>query len=336
MVWKKQQQMIGLLRIIRPLNLLIIALIMYVMRYNIILPFLEIENAYNFQFQLQFSDFNFFLLVLSSILIAAAGYIINDYFDIQADKINRKKNAVVVGRIIKRRVAMALHITLSATGILIGIYLSWQIGMINLAIIHIFVAGSLWYYSVLFKKELLIGNITIGILSSLIPLLPGIYEIPLLSSTYAKEVTEAFAKFNIPWTYKEYFMVMFYFILGYSAFAFIVTIMREIIKDMADFEGDETSGCKTLPIVYGNGITKVIVNGINLVILTGLFLVYKYFLNTPEVLLYFILAIGIPLIASGVLTFNANTRNQYMLASNLTKVAMVTATLFPVFINPYL
>ena len=327
--------MIGFLRVIRPLNLLIMVLIMYVMRYYIILPFLQIENAYNFNFKLQISDLNFFLLVFSSLLIAAAGYIINDYFDIPTDKINRSEG-VIVGRSIKRRVAMFLHIALSTTGILIGVYLSWRIGMIKLSIIHIFVAGSLWYYSVIFKRELLVGNITIGILSALIPLLPGIYEIPLLSSTYGDQVTKAFTQFQIDWNYKDYFMVMFYFILGYGAFAFIVSVMREIIKDMADYEGDENSGCKTLPIVLGNDKTKLIVNAINLLILTSLFLVYKYFLNTTDVLLYFTLAIALPLIVSGILTHLASTRKQYNLASNLTKVAMVTATLFPVFINPYL
>ncbi len=165
-----------------------------------------------------------FILSLSTVLIAAAGYIINDYYDVKIDLINKPKR-VVVGRILKRRVAMVAHTILNITGIGLGFTLSIKIGLLNF-----FCALLLWSYSNQLKRMALIGNLSVAFLTGL-----SIYVIAFF-----------FDPGNI-------------MIIAYSLFAFAFTLIREIIKDMEDLKGDATFGCKTLPVVYGIRKTKNVI-----------------------------------------------------------------------------
>ena len=165
------------LKLIRYQNLLIIAVTQYLMRWSIIYPILKVNN-----FHLQFSEFNFFLLVLSTIFLAAAGYVINDYFDRKTDLLNRP-DTVIVGTVIKRRVAMILHIVINIIGIGLGFYILLSIGIYKLGFIYIIIAGILWYYSTSYKRHFLIGNIIVALLTALVPLMVVLYEIPLLNKS---------------------------------------------------------------------------------------------------------------------------------------------------------
>jgi len=113
--------MLPFIKLIRIQNLIIIATTQYLMRYAIIEPILKINK-----FELQFSDLNFFILVFSTVLLSAAGYVINDYFDTKTDTINRPNN-VIVGRKISRRTAMSIHISFNIIGIIAGFYISYKI-----------------------------------------------------------------------------------------------------------------------------------------------------------------------------------------------------------------
>ncbi|MBI4645657.1 MAG: UbiA family prenyltransferase [Bacteroidia bacterium] len=170
--------MFAILKLIRVQNLLIIALLQYIIRWFVIYPVLS-----EIGFELQFSEFDFFLLVFSTICITAAGYAINDYFDRKADYINRP-DSVVVGKHIHQRFAMILHIVLNIIGILLGIYVSYKINLIEIAVIYPIVTGLLWFYSTTYKNHFLTGNIIVALLASLVPLLVVIYEIPMLNQKY--------------------------------------------------------------------------------------------------------------------------------------------------------
>src|SRR6056297_2955401 len=178
------------LSLIRLPNLLIIALTQFAMRYLIVEPLLPSPS-----FTLQFDDLHFMLLVMGTIFIAAAGYIINDYFDIRTDRIN-KPAKVVVGETIDRRTAMILHSLLNILGIGIGVYLSLHIGILALSFIFFFTAGLLWFYSTNYKRQFLIGNLIVAFLTAMVPFIVVLFEIPMLNKEYGKIMLEYNSNFN--------------------------------------------------------------------------------------------------------------------------------------------
>ena len=289
---------------------------MYFMRFFILGEILRHNGL-----QLQMTEWQFALLVLSIVLIAAGGNIINDYFDIRADRIN-KPHRVIIGKHVKRRVAMVSHIALNASGIIIGGYLAWEVGMWKLVIIHLFAAASLWYYSVIFKRELLIGNIVIGLLSALIPLTVGLFEIPLVMEAYGEQVREFFLQRAPDTDPNLFFKILYYFILGFAGFAFLLTVIREIQKDLADVKGDRVVGCRTLPVVVGEKRAKLIVVVLIGVSVITVLMVAFYLFGDYITLSYTAVAVVIPMLISLFKTLQARERSQFVTAFNFTKLAM--------------
>ena len=143
-------KLIDFFRLIRTKNLLIIAISQYLIRYAIIIPMTDSKSL---------SDLQFFYLVLSTIFIAAAGYIINDYFDTRVDRLNNRK--LIIDHTIKRREAILLHFIFSGIGVFLGFFLGWRVGIINLGFINLFCSSALWFYSTHFKRAYLSGNLLI-------------------------------------------------------------------------------------------------------------------------------------------------------------------------------
>jgi 4-hydroxybenzoate polyprenyltransferase len=189
------------------------------------------------------TDLNFYLIAATYLFIAAAGYIINDYFDINIDQVN-KPDKVVVGSHISRRWVIFWHLLFSVMGIYISTIafpfkLYWHIHLSNLLTILL-----LWFYSTNFKKNFLVGNVVIALLTA--------WSIAVVY----------FSKFTIQQLFNPDIndVANFRFVklmMLYCSFAFILTLVREALKDMEDIEGDQKFGCKTLPIVWGLKPTKV-------------------------------------------------------------------------------
>lgn len=300
--------MISFFKLIRLPNLLLIALVQYLVRYCLIGAMVRFSDM-----QLQMSHFDFFLLCLSTVMIAAAGYIINDYFDTKIDTVN-KPNSVIVGRSIKRRVAMGAHIVISFIAILIGFYLAHKIGLNKLGFIHVLSAGFLWFYSTDFKKQLLLGNLVVAMLAALVPLIVGLYEIPLLIRKYHDVLIQNSSNFNF----------IFYFVLAYSGFSFLSTFVREIIKDMEDFIGDKEFGRNTIPIALGMKAAKAIV----VFLILGMMVLlaypqYKQWIAGDKIsFYYFLLFIQVPFAILGYLIYRAQEIKNYAFASNFCKGIM--------------
>ncbi len=312
------------IKLTRPLNLFIIAFTMWLMRYFVLRPVVEVN-----EFDLQLSSFHFFLLVLSTVLIAAAGNVINDYFDQRTDRVNRPKN-IIVGVHVKRRVAMLVHQVFNAIGLALAVYVAWKIGMWKLSIVSFFAAGSLWFYSVQFKKELFIGNIIIALLAGLVPLLVGLYEIPLLIKVYGANVREYFQIHRPGEDASLYFQYMFYFILGYSAFAFMLNFIREVQKDIADVKGDSRIGARTIPLVYGIKNAKRTVGILIAIAMALLVIVQQMVVSDTYSLIYLIITILVPLTISLFINHRAVKRVQFIQAGNWLKVAMLFGILYSV------
>jgi len=307
-------------KLIRIENLIIIFLTQYLIRYCVVDSLLLYQGETFYQkIYLQLSHFTFFLLVMSTVFIAAAGYIINDYFDVKTDKINRPET-IVIDRVIKRRWAMLWHIMFNVLGISIGLYVAYKAGTIKLAIIHVISASLLWYYSTSFKKQLLIGNLIVSFLAAMVPLTVMLFDLPKVIEIYSILLPNEILDFTMLYKY----------MLAFSIFAFIASLIREIIKDMEDVEGDKETGCETVPIVWGMKASKAIVIGLisNMILLLS-FVVYKLYSpkeNIPT--LYIIIGIVFPLIYLIYRTYRAQTSKDYYRASLLIKLIMLVGVCF--------
>ncbi|MEO8067131.1 MAG: geranylgeranylglycerol-phosphate geranylgeranyltransferase [Flavobacteriales bacterium] len=307
-----------LIRLTRPLNLLIVALTMIIMRYGVVGGWL---NAVVGEVSLVMSGLQFFLLTLSTVLIMAGGNVINDYFDTRIDRVN-KPHGVIVGRSVKRRVAMAGHWVLSGAGLLIGVFVAAHTRQGWLALIPPFAVGALWFYSTDLKKRLLIGNGLVATLSAMVVLQVGLYDVRMMEFRFSGTAGLAFGP-------------LWWWILSYAAFAFVSTLMRELQKDMADVRGDAAAGCRTVPIVRGmRGARFLVAFWAMLIIVAVGLLTDRVFVDLASRLYLYALVI-LPILASCILTWNARTRDQHNRAGDVMKLAMVFAVAFGA-IHPWL
>ncbi len=315
------------LALTRPLNLLIIVLTMVTMRYGLIGGLLW-PGGHALQQPLA----EFIALVVSTVLIAAGGNIINDYFDTRIDRIN-KPDGVIVGRLVKRRVAMAGHLVLSGAGLLLGAWVAWRAGALRLVVIPAFAIVALWTYSTTFKRRLLIGNALVALLTALVPLTVGLYEIPLLEARYGPELVTV----GVPEEEaRAYFKLLWAGVLVYTAFAFATTLVRELQKDLADVRGDKADGCRTVPIVFGIKQAKALVVFYAVSIAVAAWVLGHRYLGDPLSLGVIALGVVLPILASAWISASATTRDRHVLAGNVMKAAMVVAIGYTWLLGPIL
>lgn len=276
----------GMVRMTRVWNLVIIVLTQYCTAVFLVDSG---EGALFFLFNVRLA-----ILAASSAMIAAAGYIINDYYDVKIDLIN-KPERVVVGRMVKRRVAMAWHTALNLLGIIFGVVLWWFIGLMNLLS-----AGLLWLYSNQLKRMPLVGNFAVALLTGW-----AVYVVDIL------------------------FMAGNIMVVAYATFAFAFTLIREVIKDIEDVKGDATFGCRTLPVVYGVRKTKLMVYIFCLAFLASMSAM-AYRLVGSELTL-FCLGLVIPLGLISYLLSKADTVAQYRKLSGYCKIIMLLGIISMVF-----
>ena len=310
------------LSLIRWQNLLIVILTMVLMRYAVIEPVLSkigvrlIGNEGNeVSMVLHFSLFNFILLVCSTVLLTAGGYVINDYFDIKTDLINKGK--VIVGTRIPRRKAMMWHNILNLAGISIGFYISWKAGYFWLGSMFLVVSGLLYFYSASYKRQFLVGNLVVAVLVAMVPLLVVVYEWPALYRYYSVNAV-ALPDFNF----------IIYWVGGFSVFAFLTTLTREIIKDIEDFEGDIAYGRNTVPVVTGILAAKIISVSLVLITIALLYLTWYLFINDVITLVYLSVAVVLPLLYVIFKVVHSTDRKQLHSASSIMKVVMLTGILY--------
>jgi 4-hydroxybenzoate polyprenyltransferase len=301
------------LTLIRFKNLLIIALTHYLVRYAIIEPMASLSS-----FELQLSHLDFFFMSLATVFIAAGGYIINDYFDTRIDRVNRPEK-VIIDTHIKRRVAMGAHIVLSIMGILLGFYAAYKAGVYQLGFIYAISSGMLWFYSTDFKRQLLLGNIVISFLTAIVPIMVPLFEIPLLNKAYGEILLEA----------NTDFMFLLRFVGAYSLFAFLSSIIREIVKDMEDVQGDMSFGRNTLPIAIGINKSKHIVTALCSILMISLAYIQYLQWNSNDKLFftYILLTIQIPFIFLLYKFNKATEQKHFAFISKIIKTIMLAGVL---------
>jgi 4-hydroxybenzoate polyprenyltransferase len=303
---------LAFLRLIRFPNLVIIVITQYFMRWFILKPLLSVAG-----FKVQLSALQFAMLVLSTVSLAAAGYIINDYFDRKTDLINRP-GTVIVGRLISRRYAMFFHVLFTAIGILAGAALAYSVHRLSLTVIFLFVSMVLWLYSTSYKRQLLIGNILISILVGIVPLMVLLFEFPLLVKRYQLYTLATGVNFDF----------LLFWVCSYSGFAFLLNLIREIVKDIEDFEGDYIFGRQTIPIVWGMHTSKKIVIVLIIVMILPILYLLYFHLNDQISVSYILLFVVMPLILLAFGTSWANSKTQYHTLSQIAKGIMFASLLY--------
>lgn len=315
------------LSLIRWKNLLIVAITMVLMRFAVVEPVINKiyvtlagSTGTTVPLVLIFPWYDFIILVIATMSITAGGYVINDYFDIKTDLINRGE--VIVGTKVPRRQAMMLHNILNIIGIAGGFYISWKSGYFWLGTLFLAVTGLLYFYSASYKRQFLIGNLMVAILTGMVPMLVAIYEWPALYGYYAVNAVEA-PPLNI----------IFYWVGGFAVFAFLTTLTREIIKDIEDFEGDIAYGRNTVPVVIGVLSARILSVSLIIITLAMMYIIWYFFLNDWITLVYISLAITPILIFVIVRLITGRDKKQIHSASSLMKVAMITGILYSVVVR---
>lgn len=284
------------LKLIRYQNLLLLAFMQVIFRYG----FLKFQNIF-----LALSDWQYGLLVLSTVLIAAAGYIINDIMDQETDHDN-KPESTIVGKRISEKAAYNLYFILNISGVVIGYYLANVIHKSSFAGAFIIVSATLYMYATNLKQMLLIGNIIVAMLLSFSVLIIGLFD--LLPATYDDNQAEMGVIFSI--------------LIDYAVFAFIINLIREIIKDMEDVDGDYNQGMSTLPIAIGVNKASNVVS-VLAIIATAVLL---WYINSNLMLskLYYAVIYGLlllvgPMIFVAIKVWNANSKKELHLLSTILK-----------------
>ncbi len=308
---------VAFFKLIRWPNLLFIAITQALFYYCIYTPLL-------LNFPTNNNQFLFFILMIASVFIAAAGYIINDYFDFQIDSIN-KPQRIVINKFIKRRWAIVWHLLLSAFGILMSLYVSFKTGVWLVALINIFCVVILLFYSTTFKRKLLSGNLIIAALTGwviLVVYLFGGADIFSIQGWSTKVST-----IDVPRFFK--------FTLLYTSFAFIMTLIREVIKDLEDMEGDRKYHCKTMPIVWGVPVAKIFTAVWILVCIAILAVLQLYAWQSGWwwVTIYILLLTVFPLALLLQKLYQASTSAHYHVLSKIVKMVMLAGILSMLFVK---
>lgn len=272
----------GSARLVRATNLIIVALTQYLTRILLIGPRQDWRAIV--------TDPDLFLLSLSTVCIAAAGYIINDYFDVKIDIVN-KPERVVVGRYLKRRWAIGAHQILNVLGAILGLAVSPYIFIIN-----VFSITLLWFYSERFKRLPFIGNFIVSLLTAMTLLILTVH-----------------------------YPANRHLVFIYAVFSFFISLVREIVKDMEDIKGDQAHGCRTLPIIWGIPRTRNFLYIVLVLFVFALFVMARVLNNGLLVLLFILLLL--PLLYLAFKLSRADTRRDFREISSLCKIIMLLGLL---------
>ena len=289
-------------------------LLQSLLRYGLLIPMLE-----NYGMEPVLSHFRFILLVIATVLLAASGYVVNDYFDIKIDRINRPEK-VIAGNIFRRRTVLLMHVFLTFTGVFVGIFLSYIYKKESYVLMFILIPILLWYYSTTLKKQVLIGNLVISVLTALVPYFVVSLEFTALIRVHGEAIMDT-----------EACSMAWFWTTGFAFFAFINNLTREIIKDMEDEKGDRKEGCRTLPIEMGIKNTKTVVIALTLASVAaiwGLYFVIPQLRNDLITLIYFASLLTIPFLLLVWSIHKAKLPKDFHRSSQISKVIMLFGILF--------
>ncbi|MEM7185470.1 MAG: geranylgeranylglycerol-phosphate geranylgeranyltransferase [Bacteroidota bacterium] len=287
------------LRVLRPLNLLLIVMVQAIIKYGL----LEV-----FDLPLALGDVDFTLLSFATICIAAGGNVVNDIMDKQVDSVN-KPEKMIVWKHISERAAYNYYIVLNVLGVGAGFFLANRVGHPGLAAVFIVISVLLYSYATQIKGMLLLGNILVSALVAMSLLVLILFDIyPAMDGTVS-----------------EVQLTCTRTILAYAGFAFFINLIREIVKDLQDIDGDKNGGRSSLPIVLGRSRTTLVTFVMGVVaLLTVLIYTYQELYRFTWVAFYAIFLIAAPLLYFCIKAWNAETKKDFKRLSLVLKLVMFT------------
>ncbi|WP_091131535.1 geranylgeranylglycerol-phosphate geranylgeranyltransferase [Flavobacterium anhuiense] len=287
------------LKLIRYKNLLMLAFMQLLFRY----AFLKQQEV-----PLALSDWQYGLLILSTILLAAAGYVINNIYDVGTDSIN-KPNDVVVGKGITETAAYNIYIGLNISGVAIGFILSNIIMRPTFASLFILIASLLYFYATTLKQIMILGNFVVALLLAVSVLIIGVFD--LFPATTAENQAQMASLFSI--------------LIDYALFAFMINFIREIVKDIEDVNGDYNMGMNTLPVAIGVSRAAKIALGFAIIafILSGLYCNTYFMQNKLYIAVFYAFATVLaPLLYFIVKIFSAKSQKDFHHLSSILKLIL--------------
>lgn len=289
--------MLSYLKLIRAGNLIFIALTMFLIKYGLFEPF-GVAITLNL--------FGFSLLVLAVVTVAAAGYVINDIYDVPADLKNKPEKTFINNKI-SEKAGYRLFFILNIIGVGLGFYLSNLIGKPGFSAFFIFGSAILYLYNSQFQQTILVGNILVSLIVGLIPIGVGLYDL-LPAITPQNQQTQS---------------TIFSILIDYSIFAFLVNLLREIVKDQQDIDGDYNAGYKTLPIVFGKSRTnKILFLACLLPLGFLIYYIYNYLFENIAAVIYTLLLLVAPLLFFLINIWTAEKKAEYGRLSMILKAVL--------------
>lgn len=282
------------LNLIRYKNLLLLAFMQLV----ILFGFLKMQDI-----PLALALWQYYLLIMATVCIAAGGYIINDIMDQDVDGINKPKKAIV-GHTISENFAYNLYVAFSIVGVGIGFYLSKIIGRPNFVTVFILCAALLYIYSTSFKQIMIVKNIVVAFLLAF-----SILIIDLFMIFPATDISN-----------REQMFPVFSVLIDFSIIAFIINLLREMVKDLEDVNGDYNNGIQTLPVALGVSRTTKLVFVLSFVPIISI--LYYMYVNLFELQLATVYILGFiigPLLYFSIKIWSAKSKKDYSHLSDVLK-----------------
>ena len=303
------------MKLVRWSNLLFLAALIWLMEKWVAVPILD-----KAAFGEQMPWYILVLIMLATVFIAAGGYVINDYFDVKIDRINRP-DEVIVTRTMSKPAAMRLSIVLSGIGIACGLAVAILLKSITFGILFILVPGLLWFYSSSYKRLFMVGNLIIALLAALTPLVVAMANVAVLELRYET---------ILPYTTLPH--DLYAWLGGFALFAFLLTWVREIVKDMQDQMGDRELECHSMPVVWGEKWTKVFVTGL-IVVTVGImghlwWHVLPFPTNWMSLSTRYIGVLAIMLLSTLWLLWAAKIPSDYKTCQQVVKLTMLLGMLY--------
>lgn len=300
------------LKLIRYPNLLIIVLTQYLLGYGIIRPMMLMQDV-----DPPLGHLNFLLLVCITVLIAAAGYIINDAFDINTDRQN-KPGINVLEEKIPVKIAFNAYYIVNGIAIILGFYLAWNAGSFQLGLIFPAIVGLLWFYSSRYQRVLFWGNFIVALLSAMVILIVWLFEFFMLmknSGDFVSVINQLQAIGQYVW--------------AYALFAFLISLIREILKDVQDLKGDTASAYRTIPIVWGVKLSRIIAGTLTLLVMALLALAQWHLFQKGMDLPFWYLLLAVQSLLAYLLYMILTYKDSetYGLPASTTKIIMLAGIL---------
>lgn len=307
-----------IMRLVRWSNLLFLAALIWLMEKWVATPIL-VKAA----FGEQIPGYMLLLIILATVLIAAGGYVINDYFDVKIDRINRP-DEVIVTRSVSKPAAMRLSMTLSGIGIACGITVAILLRSLTIGILFVLIPGLLWFYSSSYKRLFMIGNLIIALLAAVTPMVVALTNVAILQLRYEN---------ILPYTTLPH--DLYAWLGGFALFAFLLTWIREIIKDLQDQMGDRELECHSMPVVWGETGTKAFVTALIVLTLAIIGHLWWHILPFPTAWTslstrYIALGIVTPLLCSIWLLWVAKIPSDYKTCQQVVKFTMLIGMLYSI------